>query len=68
MSLIAPDARICPALLGDLYRKILDRIEAARFDVFDTNPDLSITVKLRLLGSAWWRYKRRGSSSGLKDR
>ena len=68
LPLIARDARICPALLGDLYRKILDRIEAARFDVFSSSPDLTFTTKLRLLGSAYWRYRLRGRSSRIGSR
>jgi len=63
LPLLAGDARVCPALMGDLYRKILDRIEAARFDVFTSNPDLTLTGKLSLLGSAWWRYRRGGGSA-----
>ncbi len=66
LPLIARDARICPALMGELYRKILDRIEATRFDVFSSVPDLTLTMKLRLLGSAYWRYRLRGTPSDLK--
>ena len=66
LPLIARDARICPALMGDLYRKILDRIEAERFDVFSPLPDLTFTMKLRLLGSAYWRYRLRGVPSELE--
>ncbi len=67
LPLLASDARVCPALLGDLYRKILDRIEADRFDVFTSTPDLTLTGKLRLLGSAWWRYRFGGGSVGSAE-
>jgi phytoene/squalene synthetase len=34
LPLIDRDARVCPALLRDLYEGVLRRIEASGFDVF----------------------------------
>lgn len=57
LPLVAPDARICPALLRELYEAILVRIEASGFDVFNTDPDLGFYHKVRLMTSAWWRFR-----------
>lgn len=57
LPLIAEDARICPALLRELYTEILDRIEQAEFDVFSRTPALAFHSKVRLLLSAYWRYR-----------
>ncbi len=57
LPLTARDARICPALLADLYTTILDRIEAADWEVFDRRVELSLVTKLRLLLTAFWRHR-----------
>ncbi|MFO7768626.1 MAG: phytoene/squalene synthase family protein [bacterium] len=57
LPLAARDARICPALLRELYEAILDNIEEADFDVFSRDPDLSLSRKVSLMLSAWWRYR-----------
>ncbi|MFC1500286.1 phytoene/squalene synthase family protein [Candidatus Zixiibacteriota bacterium] len=67
LPLIAPDARICPALMGDLYQKILSRIEGVHFDVFNHVPDLTLMMKLRLLGTAYWQYRIRRTPRIMKD-
>lgn len=57
LPLAARDARICPALLRELYEAILDNIERAGFDVFHHDPDLSLPRKILLMLSAWWRFR-----------
>lgn len=57
LPLIDEDARICPALLRELYEKILRRLEAARFDVFSSNINLNLHSKIGLLLTTWWRYR-----------
>jgi phytoene synthase len=57
LPMVAPEARICPALLRDLYVTILDRIEAAGWDVYEGDPDLGFARKVRLMFSAWWRFR-----------
>jgi phytoene synthase len=60
LPLVARDARICPALLCDLYAAILDRIEAAGWDVFTRRIELGLPAKLRLLARDFLRYRTRG--------
>lgn len=60
LPLIATDARICPALLRELYSEILDRIEGSGYDVFSRTPALGLHSKVRILLSAIWRYRIRG--------
>lgn len=57
LPLAARDARICPALLADLYGTLLERIEADDWDVFERPVELSLSTKLRLLLGALWRYR-----------
>ena len=57
LPLSEPDARICPALLRDLYLRILERIERADYEVFQHDMDLSLAGKLLILSRAWWRYR-----------
>lgn len=57
LPLIADDARICPALLRNLYEAILKRIESDDYDVFETDLDLSFPTKIGILASAWWHYR-----------
>lgn len=57
LPLVAPDARVCPALLRDLYEAILDRIEAVKYDVFTSEPDLSFLRKIRIMLSTWRRFR-----------
>ncbi len=57
LPLVARDARICPALLRDLYVAILDRIEAAGWDVFTRRIELGLPAKLRLLARDFLRYR-----------
>ena len=60
LPLVAADARICPALLRDLYERILDRIETRHYDVFSADLDLSFTAKVGIMLSAWIRHRIRG--------
>ncbi len=59
LPLVAADARICPALLRDLYTRILERIEARRYDVFSADLDLSFSGKVRIMFTAWLRHRMR---------
>ncbi len=45
--------RACPAVLGQLYRKVLDRIEAAGFDVLHNRISLSKPEKVRITAQTW---------------
>lgn len=45
--------RPCPAILSGLYSKLLDRIEARRWDVFAERVRLSTSEKLWLAGRTW---------------
>lgn len=51
--LIEPESRYCPVLLMRFYSRILERIEAQRYDVIHRRPSLPWLEKLRLAGSTW---------------
>jgi 15-cis-phytoene synthase len=57
LPLAAPDARICPALLRELYEAILDRLEAGGWEPGADRVELSTPCKAGLMLSAWWRYR-----------
>ena len=50
---LSPRSRACPAVLGRLYCKVLDRIEAADYDVLHHRVSLSNTEKLRVTAQTW---------------
>ena len=45
--------RACPAVLGQLYRKILERIEEADYDVLHHRVSLSTRKKVRVTAQTW---------------
>lgn len=50
---LSREGRAIYRLLSGLYRGLLDRIEAARFDVFARRISLGTGAKVRLLAGAW---------------
>jgi phytoene synthase len=51
---LSPRSRACPAVLGQLYSKVLQRIEASGYDVFQQRISLSKTEKLRVTAQTWF--------------
>ena len=51
--LLEPDARACTAVLIGVYTSILNRIEAADYDVFSQRVNLSTGEKLRTMAKLW---------------
>ena len=52
---LSPRARACPAVMGQLYSHILDRIEAKDFNVFDGRISLSKREKYLVTGLTWMK-------------
>jgi phytoene synthase len=50
---LTPRSRACPAVLGQLYSKLLDRIEIANFDVLHHQIGLNTADKLWLTARTW---------------
>jgi phytoene synthase len=50
---LSPRSRACPAVLGRLYIKLLDRIESVNYDVLNHRVSLSTAEKLRVTSRAW---------------
>ena len=50
---LSPRCRACPAVLGRLYSKVLDRIEARGYDVLNHRVSLSRAEKLRVTALTW---------------
>ena len=50
---LSPRSRSCPAVLGRLYCKVLDHIEAVDYDVLHHRVSLSNTEKLRVTAQTW---------------
>lgn len=53
LPLLSWRSRACPAVLHGLYSRILDRIEARGYNVFDRRVRLSTREKLLLTGKLW---------------
>ena len=51
---LSPRSRACPAVMGQLYSKVLQHIEAAEFDVFHHRIGLSKAEKLRVTAQTWF--------------
>lgn len=62
-----PDGRLAVAAAAELYRGILDAIEASGYDVFRRRAHLSFLAKVSRLPAIWWRV-RRGSYWSARDR
>ena len=50
---LSPRTRACPAVLGQIYQGVLDRIEEANYDVLHQRISLSTGEKLRIMAQTW---------------
>jgi len=57
IAMLDPDGRFAISASAELYRAILDDIEAHDWDVFHRRPYVSTWGKLSRLPSIWWRSK-----------
>lgn len=57
ISLLDPDGRFAIGAAAELYRAILDDIEANDYDVFDRRAYTTTWGKLRRLPAIWWRSR-----------
>ncbi len=55
VAMLHPDGRFAIAAAGELYRAILDKIEANDYNVFSKRASVSAWGKLRKLPGIWWR-------------
>ena len=46
-------SRACPAVLGALYSKVLDRIEASEYNVLESRVSLSKSEKIKITAQTW---------------
>jgi phytoene synthase len=53
LSYLPHRSRACPAVLGQLYCKVLDRIEGAEYDVLHQRVSLSKAEKVRVTAQTW---------------
>ena len=53
LPLLSARSRACPSVLGGLYRRILDRLEARDFNVFEGRVSLSGREKVLLTARLW---------------
>jgi phytoene synthase len=66
LPLLPPRSRMCTAVLQGLYSEILDRIEAANYDVFSKRISLSTREKTQLLARHWlWGLTNEAMTSWL---
>lgn len=57
IALLNPDGRLAVAAAGELYRAILEDIEAHDYDVFHRRAHVSTGEKLSRLPGIWWRNR-----------
>lgn len=62
IALLNRDGRFAVAAASDLYRAILDDIEAHDYDVFHHRAHVSAWGKARRLPGIWWRQRKRRDS------
>ncbi len=53
LNYLDPRSRACPAVLSAIYSRLLDRIEARRYDVFTERVSLSSAEKLIITAQNW---------------
>ncbi|HEY8692962.1 MAG TPA: hypothetical protein VIR57_09510, partial [Chloroflexota bacterium] len=61
-------ARACTATMQDIYREVLQRIEAADYAVFDARISLTGRDKLSLTAGAWIHSLRQELGSRVASR
>lgn len=54
LAMIAPDARRCTRLMGSVYYRVLERIEASGYRVFGPRIGLSLAEKIGLVARTYW--------------
>jgi 15-cis-phytoene synthase len=54
IAMLPPDSRMAVAAAGLLYRRILDKITSAQYDVFNHRAHLTLSEKLKALPAIWW--------------
>ena len=52
---LSPRSRACPAVIGQIYSHVLDKIEARNFNVFDGRVSLSKREKYMVTAQTWMR-------------
>jgi phytoene synthase len=57
IAMLSKDGRFAVAAAGELYRAILDDIEAHDYDVFNRRAHVSAWGKLRRLPGVWWHNR-----------
>ena len=57
IALLPPDSRLAVTAAATVYRGILDKIIAARYDVFNHRAHLTTREKLRALPAIWWQAR-----------
>jgi phytoene synthase len=60
IAMLHPDGRFAIAAAAELYRAILNDIEAHNYNVFARRSYVSLWNKLRRLPGIWWRARRNG--------
>jgi 15-cis-phytoene synthase len=63
IGLLHPEGRVAIGAAADLYRAILDDIEAHDYDVFNRRAYIGSWAKIRRLPHIWWRSRRASPSS-----
>jgi 15-cis-phytoene synthase len=58
IGLLHPEGRVAIGAAADLYRAILDDIEAHDYDVFNRRAYIGSWAKIRRLPHIWWRSRR----------
>ena len=53
LPLVSSESRACPAVLHQVYKAILDRIESSGFEVFERRIGLSTPLKLYIMAKLW---------------
>ncbi|MEP6775909.1 MAG: phytoene/squalene synthase family protein [Chloroflexota bacterium] len=54
IAMLPPDSRMAVAAAGLFYRRILDKITTAQYDVFSQRAHLTLSEKLKALPGLWW--------------
>ena len=52
---LSPRSRACPAVMGQIYSRVLDKIEARNFNVFDGRVSLSKREKYLVTAQTWMK-------------
>ncbi len=67
IGMLPADSRVAVGAAAAIYRGILEKIVAAKYNVFDHRAHVSLSEKVRALPSIWWKSHKASKRPSIKE-